>query len=54
MLLCTTVIAFASEQKGYLLPEQSIMIDRSDIFVTVLNDSLLEGYAIEDGLQLPL
>ncbi len=32
MLLCTTVIAFASEQKGYLLPEQSIMIDRSDIF----------------------
>ncbi len=23
-------------------------------FVTVLNDSLLEGYAIEDGLQLPL
>ena len=38
MLLCTTVIAFASEQKGYLLPEQSIMIDRSDIFVTVLNE----------------
>ena len=37
MLLCTTVIAFASEQKGYLLPEQSIMIDRSDIFVTVFS-----------------
>lgn len=54
MLLCSTVTAFASEQKGYLLPEQSIMMDRSDIFVTVLNDSLLEGYAVEDGLQLPL
>lgn len=54
MLLCNTITAFASEQKGYLLPEQSILIDRSDIFVTVLNDSLLEGYEVECGLQMPL
>ncbi|NDO47515.1 hypothetical protein [Clostridium sp. MD294] len=54
MLLCNTITAFASEQKGYLLPEQSILIDRSDIFVTILNDSLLEGYEVEYGLQMPL
>lgn len=54
VLFCNSFTAFASEQKGYLLPEQSIMIDRSDIFVALLNDSLLESYQVEDGLQMPL
>ena len=52
VLFCNT--AFASEQKGYLLPQESSMIDRSDIFVALLNDSLLEGYEVENGLQMPL
>lgn len=54
ILFCNNITTFASEQKGYLLPQQSIMIDRSDIFVALLNDSLLEGYQVEDGLQMPL
>ena len=52
ILNCSTV--FATQQKGYLLPEESYMVDRSDIFIAVLNNSLLAGYDIENGLQTPL
>ncbi len=54
MLFCNTIMVFASQQKGYLLPNESNMIDRSDIFVALLNDSLLAGYEVENGLQMPL
>ncbi len=52
VLCCSTV--FAAEPKGYLLPEESYMLDRSDLFVAILNNSLLAGYDAESGLQNPL
>lgn len=52
MLFCNVIGVFAAENKGYLLPEEHMAIDGCDIFVSFLNDNLMEVYGTEN--QFPL